>query len=109
MVKIADKKAKASYSAESQTDVDTSNILFIAAGAFNGLEKVIKRRKNVKVTLSFSLILLIVFNKPNSFGEKTSVSVQSQLCFIDICCSQLVIFLITYCMTSDKNDLFKAC
>jgi len=70
VVKIADKKAKASYSAESQTDVDTSNILFIAAGAFNGLEKVIKRRKNVKVTLSFSLILLIVFTKPNSFGEK---------------------------------------
>ncbi|KAL4227488.1 hypothetical protein ACF0H5_012932 [Mactra antiquata] len=28
--------------------IDTSNILFIAAGAFNGLEKVVKRRKDVK-------------------------------------------------------------
>ncbi|XP_052796715.1 ATP-dependent Clp protease ATP-binding subunit ClpX-like [Mya arenaria] len=49
VVKIAEKKNKPSYSSESQTDVDTSNILFIAAGAFNGLEKVVKKRKNVKV------------------------------------------------------------
>ncbi|WAR00796.1 CLPX-like protein [Mya arenaria] len=47
VVKIAEKKNKPSYSSESQTDVDTSNILFIAAGAFNGLEKVVKKRKNV--------------------------------------------------------------
>jgi len=30
-------------------DIDTTNILFIAAGAFNGLEKIVKKRKNVKV------------------------------------------------------------
>ena len=31
--------------------VDTSNILFIASGAFNGLDKIVARRKNQKVLL----------------------------------------------------------
>lgn len=30
--------------------INTSNILFIASGAFNGLEKIIGRRKNEKVS-----------------------------------------------------------
>ena len=29
--------------------VDTTNILFIASGAFNGLDKIVSRRKNEKV------------------------------------------------------------
>ena len=31
--------------------VDTTNILFIAAGAFSGLDKLVQRRINVKVTV----------------------------------------------------------
>lgn len=31
--------------------VDTTNILFIASGAFNGLDRIISRRKNEKVFL----------------------------------------------------------
>jgi len=31
--------------------VDTTNILFVASGAFNGLEKIIKRRNQEKVSL----------------------------------------------------------
>ena len=30
--------------------VDTTNILFVASGAFNGLEKIIARRKTDKVS-----------------------------------------------------------
>lgn len=30
--------------------VDTTNILFVASGAFNGLDRIISRRKNEKVT-----------------------------------------------------------
>lgn len=30
--------------------VDTTNILFISSGAFNGLDKIIGRRKNEKVS-----------------------------------------------------------
>ncbi|KAH3841585.1 ATP-dependent Clp protease ATP-binding subunit clpX-like, mitochondrial [Dreissena polymorpha] len=49
IVKISEKKNKPSYNSESQTDIDTTNILFIAAGAFSGLEKIVKKRMNVKV------------------------------------------------------------
>lgn len=31
--------------------VDTTNILFVASGAFNGLDRIISRRKNEKVNL----------------------------------------------------------
>lgn len=30
--------------------VDTTNILFVASGAFNGLDRIISRRKNEKVS-----------------------------------------------------------
>lgn len=33
--------------------VDTTNILFVASGAFNGLDKIIGRRNNEKVRLEF--------------------------------------------------------
>lgn len=32
--------------------VDTTNILFVASGAFNGLDRIISRRKNEKVSIS---------------------------------------------------------
>lgn len=32
--------------------VDTTNILFVASGAFNGLDRIISRRKNEKVHLT---------------------------------------------------------
>lgn len=31
--------------------IDTTNILFVASGAFNGLDKIIARRKNEKVNV----------------------------------------------------------
>ncbi|KAJ7984320.1 hypothetical protein DPEC_G00363540 [Dallia pectoralis] len=34
--------------------VDTTNILFVASGAFNGLDRIISRRKNEKVMLAAS-------------------------------------------------------
>ena len=33
--------------------VDTTNILFVASGAFNGLEKIIARRKSDKVSFVY--------------------------------------------------------
>ena len=35
--------------------VDTTNILFVASGAFNGLERIIKRRNQEKVCLLYAL------------------------------------------------------
>ena len=32
--------------------VDTTNILFVASGAYNGLDKIISRRKNTKVCVA---------------------------------------------------------
>jgi ATP-dependent protease Clp ATPase subunit len=32
--------------------VDTTNILFVASGAFNGLDRIISRRKNEKVRVT---------------------------------------------------------
>lgn len=36
--------------------VDTTNILFVASGAFNGLDRIISRRKNEKVSFSEELL-----------------------------------------------------
>jgi hypothetical protein len=38
--------------------VDTTNILFIASGAFNGLDKIVSRRKQDKVGTFFILLPL---------------------------------------------------
>ena len=35
--------------------VDTTNILFVASGAFNGLDKIVSRRKNEKVRIAQSI------------------------------------------------------
>lgn len=44
------------FFAESVT-LDTSNILFIASGAFTNLDKIISKRQNTKVKLMFFLNL----------------------------------------------------
>lgn len=41
------------------TPVDTSNILFVASGAFNGLDAIISRRKNEKVSFKANQQLLV--------------------------------------------------
>lgn len=37
--------------------VDTTNILFVASGAFNGLDRITKRRKQEKVCICQKLVL----------------------------------------------------
>lgn len=43
--------------------VDTTNILFVASGAYNGLDRLISRRKNEKVGIGYDL----VFSQINIF------------------------------------------
>ena len=38
--------------------IDTTNILFVASGAFNGLEKIVGKRKNEKVIFDHPIFLL---------------------------------------------------
>ena len=51
VVNIPDKYRSRSRSQET-VKVDTTNILFIASGAFNGLDSIIGKRKNEKVGFS---------------------------------------------------------
>ena len=61
IVKCPEKNNRKSRN-ENTVDVDTTNILFVGSGAFNGLDKIVARRKNEKylgkliVTLSFFLL-----------------------------------------------------
>lgn len=45
--------------------VDTTNILFIGSGAFNGLDKIVGRRLNDKVT---GVVLGVVYNGASFFS-----------------------------------------
>ena len=51
VVNVSDKNAKKVRGESIQ--VDTTNILFVASGAFNGLDKLIGKRTNEKVGWSF--------------------------------------------------------
>ena len=53
--------------------VDTTNILFVCSGAFNGLEKIVSRRRNEKY--------LGKIVKGHKFEEKTTVILQFGLFF----------------------------
>ena len=53
-VNIVDKSSRKAK-ADNVVTVDTTNILFIASGAFNGLEKIIGRRNNEKVKWLFQM------------------------------------------------------
>lgn len=39
--------------------VDTTNILFVASGAYNGLERLIARRNNENVSAALKLTIII--------------------------------------------------
>jgi len=41
--------------------VDTTNILFVASGAFNGMDRIISRRKHQKVNLVVMLLVSVFF------------------------------------------------
>lgn len=43
--------------------VDTTNILFVASGAFNGLDRIVNRRKNEKVIWHFVLLYFCSIEK----------------------------------------------
>ena len=47
--------------------VDTTNILFVCSGAFNGLEKIVSRRKNEKYLGKYQLTHSVEKCKINSF------------------------------------------
>ena len=53
-VNIVDKSSRRAK-ADNVVTVDTTNILFIASGAFNGIEKIIGRRNNEKVKWLFQM------------------------------------------------------
>ena len=61
VVNIPDKYRSRSRSQET-VKVDTTNILFIASGAFNGLDSIIGKRKNEKVGFSCIEISWHVFH-----------------------------------------------
>lgn len=52
VVSVSDKAAKKVRGSGEPTQVDTSNILFVASGAFNGLDKMIRKRTSDKVRLA---------------------------------------------------------
>ena len=45
--------------------VDTTNILFIASGAFNGLDRIISRRKTEKVSQQYCDMFLLETDEMN--------------------------------------------
>ena len=45
--------------------VDTTNILFVASGAFNGLDKIVSRRKNEKVCEGCAYLILVMYQLAN--------------------------------------------
>ncbi len=49
LVNVPEKSSRKLRGGGESYQVDTANILFIASGAFNGLDKIIARRKNQKV------------------------------------------------------------
>ena len=54
VVNVPEKNSPRKLRGES-VQVDTTNILFVASGAFNGLDRVISRRKNEKVSSGCSV------------------------------------------------------
>jgi len=48
VVNVPERNAPRKLRGES-VQIDTTNILFVASGAFNGLDRIVSRRKNEKV------------------------------------------------------------
>ena len=66
MVNVPEKNSARKTRGDS-LQVDTTNILFVSSGAFNGLEKIVSRRKNEKYLgkpylLSLSRFLCLFFH-----------------------------------------------
>lgn len=49
VVAISDKATKKTRGSGEMSQIDTTNILFVASGAFNGLDKLIRKRTSDKV------------------------------------------------------------
>lgn len=54
VVSVSDKGKKSALSG-STLQVDTTNILFVASGAFNGLDKIVSRRTSERVSVSVNV------------------------------------------------------
>ena len=55
VVNVPDKGGAKNYNklrGESGVPIDTTNILFVASGAFNGLDRIVSRRKQEKVSFA---------------------------------------------------------
>ncbi len=64
VVNVPDKGAARGYNkmrSDGGVPVDTTNILFVASGAFNGLDRIISRRKQEKVCTLWFKINLVLF------------------------------------------------
>ncbi|NWI70705.1 CLPX protease, partial [Todus mexicanus] len=58
--------------------VDTTNILFVASGAFNGLDRIISRRKNEKVSVLGEMFSTVESNHPTTLpGHHCPVSLST--------------------------------
>ena len=68
--------------------VDTTNILFICSGAFNGLEKIVSRRKNEKY-LGFG-----VSNPSGSEGRRAAAQVLFLFLKCQITCRKCMILIL---------------
>lgn len=61
--------------------VDTTNILFVASGAFNGLDRIVSRRKNEKVRLACFIILWLCVGTLMLFKIRTSSHLPFEVSF----------------------------
>ena len=71
MVNVPEKNSARKTRGET-VQVDTTNILFVSSGAFNGLDKMVSRRKNEKylgmfVTICLFVITLYMLKSPNYY------------------------------------------
>lgn len=66
IVNVPEKNSPRKLRGES-VQVDTTNILFVASGAYNGLDRLISRRKNEKVGNIFCLLKTCYFLLDNKY------------------------------------------
>ena len=52
VVNVPDRSSRNKLRGET-VPIDTTNILFVASGAFNGVDAIVGRRKNEKVAVAF--------------------------------------------------------
>lgn len=74
--------------------VDTTNILFVASGAFNGLDKIVSRRKNEKVSFPQFCSVFNIENKVTCFAN--CLGPEGDLWVIRIVCSFVRSFVCSF-------------